>query len=149
VELLAQRKLGTTYEIELTPRYQLGRYFAAGFQYRYHHGAQSSYTGTTTGFVNGEPVTIDASTLNAGTELTEQRIGFGVVYSAVDGYTRNRSSIPLEVTFEHTKVVKISGNRPRDSETLISVRFFRRLWGAEFAPPPRARQQPTLEPTTP
>jgi hypothetical protein len=149
VAFLAQRKLGPTYEIELTPRYQLGRYFAAGLQYRYHHGAQSSYTGTTTGFVNGQPVTLDASTLNAGTELTEHRVGFGVVYSAVDAYTRNRSRIPVEVTFEHSKVVKVSGNRAKDSETLLSVRFFRRLWGAEFAPPARPQQQPTLEPTAP
>jgi hypothetical protein len=149
VAFVAQRKLGPSYEIELTPRYQLGRYFAAGLQYRYHHGAQSSYTGTTTGFVNGQPVTLDASTLNSGTELTEHRVGFGVVYSAVDAYTRNHSRIPVEVTFEHSKVVKVSGNRAKDSETLLSVRFFRRLWGAEFAPPARPQQQPTLEPTTP
>lgn len=149
VAFLAQRKLGTSYELELTPRYQLGRYFAAGLQYRYHHGAQDSFTGTTTGFVDGEPVTLDASTLDAGTELMEHRVGFGVVYSAVDAYTRNRSRIPVEVTFEHWKVVKVSGNRPKDSETLISVRFFRRLWGAEFAPPERTQRQPTLEPATP
>ena len=36
------------------------------------------------------PVTLDASTLDAGSELTEHRLGFGVVYSAVDAYTRNR-----------------------------------------------------------
>jgi hypothetical protein len=149
VAFLAQRKLGNIYEVELTPRYQLGRYFAAGLQYRYHHGAQDSYTGTTTGFVNGEPVTLDASSLNAGTELTEHRVGFGVVYSAVDAYTRNRSRIPVEVTFEHYKVVKVSGNRPRDSETVLSVRFFRRLWGAEFAPAPRTQRTPTLEPSAP
>jgi hypothetical protein len=71
------------------------------------------------------------------------------VYSAVDAYTRNRSRIPVEVTFEHYNVVKISGNRPKDSETLISVRLFRRLWGAEFAPVPRPHVTPTLEPTPP
>jgi hypothetical protein len=149
VTLVAQRKLGTSYEIELTPRYQLGRYFALGLQYRYHHGAQASYMGTTTAIVNDQSVTLDASTLDAGTALTEQRVGFGVVYSAVDAYTRNRSRIPVEVTFEHYNVVKVSENRPKDAETMISVRIFRRLWGAEFAPaarPPRAR---TLEPTAP
>jgi hypothetical protein len=149
VAFVAQRKLGKSYEIELTPRYQLGRYFAAGLQYRYHHRAQDSYTGTTTGFVNNEPVTLDASTLDAGTELMEHRVGFGIVYSAVDAYTRNRSRIPVEVTFEHYNVVKVSGNRPKDSETLISVRIFRRLWGAEFAPPARPHVTPTLEPDAP
>jgi hypothetical protein len=149
VAFVAQRKLGNSYEIEATPRYQLGRYFAVGLQYRYHHGAQDSYTGTTTGFVNGQPVTLDASTLDAGTELTEHRVGFGVVYSAVDAYTRNRSRIPVEVTFEHYNVVKVSGDRPKDSETLISVRIFRRLWGAEFAPPARPHVTPTLEPDAP
>jgi hypothetical protein len=149
VPFFAQRKLGNSYEIEATPRYQLGRYFAVGFTYRYHHGAQDSYTGTATTMVGDAPVTLDASTLNAGTELTEHRVGFGVVYSAVDAYTRNRSRIPVEVTFEHYNVVSVSGNRPKDSQTMLSVRFFRRLWGAEFKPPPRTQQTPTLEPNAP
>jgi len=149
VPFFAQRKLGSSYEIELTPRYQLGRYFAAGLQYRYHHGAQASYTGSTTTTVGDQPVTLDASTLNTGTELTEHRIGFGIVYSAVDAYTRNRSRIPIEVTFEHYNVVSVSGNRPKDSQTMFSVRFFRRLWGAEFKPPPRVQARPSLEPGAP
>jgi len=149
IGFVAQRKLGKSYEIEFTPRYQLGRFFAAGLQYRYHHGAQDSYIGTTTTTVGDSSVILDASTLNTGTELTEHRIGFGIVYSAVDAYTRNRSRIPIEVTFEHYKVVSVSGNRPKDSETLISVRFFKRLWGAEFRPPTQIKRPPTLEPRTP
>jgi hypothetical protein len=94
-------------------------------------------------------VTLDASTLNTGTELTEHRVGFGVVYSAVDAYTRNRSRIPMEVTFEHYKIVSVSGGRPKDSQTMISVRFFRRLWGAEFKPPVRVQTTPKLEPSAP
>lgn len=149
VVFVAQRKLGSSYEIELTPRYQLGRYFAVGLQYRYHNGAQASYTGTMTTAVDNAPVTLDASTLDSGTELTEHRLGFGIVYSAVDAYTRNRSRIPVEVTLEHYNVVSVSGNRPKDAETMISVRLFRRLWGAEFAPPPRTQRTPTIEPSTP
>jgi len=149
VAFFAQRKLGSSYELELTPRYQLGRYFAAGLQYRYHHGAQATYTGTTTTTVDDQQVTLDASTLNAGTELTEHRVGFGIVYSAVDAYTRNKSRIPMEVTFEHYKVISVSGGRPKDSQTMFSVRFFRRLWGAEYKPPPRVRETPTLEPSAP
>lgn len=149
VGFVAQRKLGSSYELELTPRYQLGRYFAVGFQYRYHHGAQDAYTGTTTTTVGDTPVTLDASTLDAGTGLTEHRLGFGVVYSAVDAYTRNRSRIPVEVTFEHYNVVSVSGARPKDSQTMFSVRVFRRLWGAEFAPPPRAPRTPAPEPSAP
>jgi hypothetical protein len=136
VPFVAQRQLGTRYEIELTPRYQLGRYFALGLQYRYHHGAQDRYTGHLSTNIDGEPVTLDASTLDAGTELTEHRVGFGVVYSAVDAYTRHHSRFPFEVTFEHSNVVSISGNRPKDSETMLSVRFFHRFWGAEFSPAP-------------
>jgi hypothetical protein len=149
VPFFAQRKLGSAYELELTPRYQLGRYFAVGLQYRYHHGAQASYIGTTTTTVDDQPVTLDASRLNSGTELTEQRVGFGIVYSAVDAYTRNKSRIPMEVTLEHYNVVSASGNRPKDSQTMFSVRFFRRLWGAEFTPPPRVERQPKLEPGAP
>ena len=71
------------------------------------------------------------------------------MYSAVDAYTRNRSRIPLEVTFEHYKVVSVTGNRPKDSQTVLSVRFFRRLWGAEFRPPPQPKRAPSLEPSAP
>ena len=145
----ASRRLGTRYELEVTPRYQFGRYFAAGLQYRYHHGAQDQYTGQTTLDVNGSPVTLDASTLDAGTALTEHRVGLGVVYSAVEGYTRRSSRIPVEVTFEYSKVVSISNNLPKESETMISVRIFRRLWGAEFARTPTAPKVPLLEPATP
>jgi hypothetical protein len=146
VSVFAHRQLGTRYEIEFTPRYQIGQYFAIGAQYRYHHGAQDAYTGSTTVTVDEEPVTLDASTLDAGTELTEHRIGFGVVYSAVDAYTRNQSRLPMEVTFEHTKVVSTSSDRPKDSNWTFSVRIFKRLWGAEFAPPVRTKSAPLLEP---
>ena len=149
VAFSAARKLGTKYELEFTPRYQFGRYFAVGLQYRYHHGAEDQYTGTTTTDVAGEPVTLDASTLNAGTALTEHRVGFGAVYSAVEAYTRNRSRIPVEVSFEYSKVVSISNNLPKESEVIFGVRIFHRLWGAEFAPPAAANKQPTLEPSTP
>lgn len=138
----AQRQLGTKYELELTPRWQLGRYFAIGAQYRYHHGAQDSYTGQFSTTVDGSPVTFDASTLDAGTELTEHRGSFGVVYSSVDAYARHHSRFPLEVTFEHTKVLSISGNRPKDSETMISVRIFHRFWGSAFTSEPAARVAP-------
>ena len=149
VVFTAARKLGTKYEIEVTPRYQFGKYFAAGLQYRYHHGAQDQYTGQTSVDVSGSPVVLDASSLDARTELTEQRVGFGVVYSAVEAYTRRRSRIPVEVTFEYSRVVSISNEMPKEFEALFAVRIFHRLWGAEFAPPPAASKQPTLEPSTP
>jgi hypothetical protein len=149
VAFTAARKLGATYELEVTPRYQFDRYFAAGLQYRYHHGAQDQYTGQTTTDVDGEPVTLDASSLDVGTEVTEHRVGFGAVYSAVEAYTRNRSRIPIEVTFEYSRVVSISNNMPKESEAIFSVRIFRRLWGAEFKPPVVASKTPTLEPSTP
>jgi hypothetical protein len=149
VPVFAQRKLGTTYEIEFTPRFQLGRYFSAGLQYRYHHHAQDFYTGTTTTTIGATPVTLDAATLDTGTAFTEQRVGFGVVYSAVDAYVHRNARFPVEVTFEFSKVTSISGNRPKEEETMISVRLYRRLWGAEFAPPPRAPKTPALAPDSP
>jgi hypothetical protein len=149
VAFVAQRKLGNSYELEFTPRYQLGRYFAIGAQYRYHHAAQTSYAGLATATVGDSEVTLDASTLNARSELTEHRVGFGVVYSAVDGYTRGKSRIPVEVTFEHYNVVSVSGGRPKDSQTMISLRLFTRLWGAEFKPAAQTQRTPTLEPATP
>jgi hypothetical protein len=149
VAFTAARKLGTKYEIEVTPRYQFGRYFAAGLQYRYHHGAQDQYTGQTSVDVGGSPVVLDASSLDAATAITEQRAGFGVVYSAVEAYTRRRSRIPVEVTFEYSRVMAISNQLPKEYEVMFAVRIFHRLWGAEFAPPPAPPKPRTLEPATP
>jgi hypothetical protein len=147
VTFVAQRKLGTKYEIEFTPRYQLGQFFAVGAQYRYRHGAQDSYIGQGSATDTlGNMISADASTLDAGTEITEHRAGFGVVYSAVDAYTRNRARIPVEVTFEYSRIVKISNDLPRPSEVVLSVRVFKRMWGAEFMPAPRPPKMPSLEP---
>jgi hypothetical protein len=146
VAFSVERKLGAKYEIEATPRYQFGRYFAVGAQYLYHHGAQDHYTGTVSTDVDDQPVTLDASTLDAGTEISEHRLGFGAVYSAVEAYTRNRSRIPIEVAFQYSKIVSISNNLPKESQVTFSVRVFRRLWGAEFEPPAVTKTQPTLEP---
>ncbi len=147
VPLIAARELGTKYELEITPRYQFGRYFAVGMQYRYHHGAEDHYTGQTTGTDNGgNEVTLDAASLDAGTAITEQRLGFGVVYSAVDAYTHNRSRIPVEVTFQYSRVVSISNELPKESQVTFSVRLFHRQWGTEFAPPTIVKTAPTLEP---
>jgi hypothetical protein len=132
IPFVAERKLGTRYELEVTPRVQLGKSLSLGLQYRYLHNMQDSYTGSFTTTQDGGEVTLDASTLDAGTEITEQRAGFGVVYSAVDAYAHGHSRLPVEITFEHSKAVSISGGRPKDSRTTISLRIFRRLWGSEF-----------------
>lgn len=146
IEFAAARKLGAKYEIEATPRYQFGRYFAVGAQYRYHHGAQDHYTGTTTTDVGDGTVTLDAASLDQGTGISEHRIGFGAVYSAVEAYTRNQSRIPVEVSFEYSKVVSISNNLPKESQVTFALRLFHRLWGAEYKPPANPKKQPTLEP---
>ena len=91
VTFVAQRKLGAKYQIEFTPRYQLGRFFALGAQYRYRHGAGDAYTGQGTATDTlGNTITANASSLDAGTAISEHRAGFGVVYSAVDASTRTR-----------------------------------------------------------
>ncbi|MDP9265641.1 MAG: hypothetical protein M3O91_05920 [Chloroflexota bacterium] len=134
VPFTASRSLGTRYELELTPRLQLGKFFGAGIQYRYHHGGQDSYEGTFTTTQNGNAVTFDASTLNAGTAITEHRAGFGAVYSAIEAYTEGRSRFPIEIIFEHSNVISVSGGRPKDSRTSIALRLFYRISGSEFRP---------------
>ncbi|MBA2683122.1 MAG: hypothetical protein H0U66_01320 [Gemmatimonadaceae bacterium] len=143
----AARRLGTKYEVEITPRYQFGRNFTVGAQYHYRHSGEDRYSGQTT-YIDGDgnEQTVDASMLNSFAPRTEKRIGFGAVYSSVDGYTRNRSRIPAEVSFQYSKVVSLSGGYPKESQVTFAVRLFHRLWGSEFAPPAAAATQPTLEP---
>ncbi|MBX6330407.1 MAG: hypothetical protein IRY91_01020 [Gemmatimonadaceae bacterium] len=129
------RHLAPMYQLEVTPRVALGEYFAIGVQYQYRHNGRATYAGT-----NDIPITadstlhLDASVLEPGSDLTEQRVGFGVVYSSVSAHAVGRGNYPFEITFQHFRTVQISGGRVKPSEYLVSARFYVRLWGGKPQP---------------
>jgi hypothetical protein len=128
----ADRKLGDYFEIEATPRVSLGRYFSVAAQYRYRHKRADRYTGTQQVAVNDVPVTLDASVLDTGTTLAEHRVGFGATYSSVASYVTGQAQFPVEITYEHSNVVHVSGGLPKRSRDQISLRWYVRLFGGDF-----------------
>lgn len=132
--VLAERALGDYYEIEATPRLGLGDYFSIGAQYRYYHKARDSYTGTRdTTDAAGQPVHLDASTLDASSDVTEQWASVGIVYSSVAAVDRGHGNHRFEFTLRYTRVVSVSGGalvRPKPATWAAGARFYVRLWGS-------------------
>jgi hypothetical protein len=134
--VVVTRRLGAYYELEATPRLSLGPYVSLGVQYRYRHEAPGTFAGTKDSVTpTGRPIHLDASILNAGSELTEQRIAFGVVYSSVAAYARRQGQYAFEVSFQYLRTLRISGARPRPSEYVVGARVYVPLWGKGFRRP--------------
>ncbi len=132
----ATRQRGNILELEATPRLGLGRYFSIGAQYRYLRKQSDRFTGTADTMLNGAPVHLDAAVLDTGTAYTEHRVTMGVVYSTEAAYMNGHARWPLEISYEHSEVVSISGGRPKSNRDFVMLRWYTRLWGAD----PRVRR---------
>ncbi len=133
----AQVSGGNAYTLEATPRAVLGPYFMIGGQYQYLNRAQSSYVGSKTDTIAGEPVVVDASTLNAGTAGTAQTLSGFITYSTVSSYLERGSGFPIEVSYQHTWTVSATGSAPPVEITdAVTIRFWARLWGG-WKPKPK------------
>jgi hypothetical protein len=129
------RQLGSAFEFETTPRVVINDFFSISGQYVYRHKAQDHYTGTftipaaTTGFAD---ITIDASTLDLETEMTEHRLGGGVSFSNLYSFDQGRARIPFEVTYLHWQTVKgAGGNQPKFFTDQIQLRLYARIFGGK------------------
>lgn len=125
------RDLGDFLEIEVTPRFVLGDYFSVGAQYYFRRKAEDRYSGTFDATsLTGQPVTLDASVLDAATEQEEHRVAAGVSFSTLAALRRGRSGLPIDVTLRHEQSVAGSGGRtPRLRRELLEVRVYAQLFG--------------------
>jgi hypothetical protein len=130
---IVERKLGNYYAIEVTPRLGLGDYFAIAAQYSYAHKETDEFSGTfvldsaTTGFGD---VTLDAATLNAGSERTEQRVGGGITYSTLAAVRRGRARLPLEITYQYVRTASgLGGRLPHQAVSQLEARVYTQLFG--------------------
>ncbi|HEU4563364.1 MAG TPA: hypothetical protein VFS05_01900 [Gemmatimonadaceae bacterium] len=137
------RDLGDYLELEVTPRIILGDYFSAGAQYYFRRKGEDRYTGTfEAARITGEPVTLDAAVLDAGTRQEEHRVAAGIAFSTLAAKARGRSGLPAEVSFRHEESVSGSGGRtPKIRRDVLEVRVYAQLFGgaprAAAAPAPR------------
>jgi hypothetical protein len=121
---LVDRNLGDQLQVEFTPRYVLNDYFALGAQYLFRRKAEDVYASTS--FTAGATA-IDSRTLGLETQATEQRIGWGVTFSALAAYDRGKARFPLEVQYFNSRTVAGSGGAvPKLSIHQVQVRYYPR-----------------------
>ena len=125
------RDLGDYWEAEVIPRYVFSEYVAIAGHYSYRNKEQDVYSGvfSDTNTV-GEPVTLDASVLNAETQQTEHRAGGGIVYSTLAAHRRGRSRLPVELSYQYLRSIKGSGGKtPKAAQHVIQLRAYISLFG--------------------
>ncbi|MGH7624616.1 MAG: hypothetical protein ACREOJ_04765 [Gemmatimonadaceae bacterium] len=126
-----RRAPGNSITLEATPRLVLGDYFSIGAQYLYVHRGAGTFTGTLeTTDTSGAAVLVDASVLDAASALTLHRLGYGVVFSTIAAHVEGRGGVPVEVSLSRYQDLRVSGGRPRQTMTVLGVRFRLSLWGS-------------------
>jgi hypothetical protein len=128
-----RRDLGDYFELGVTPRLVLSRYFAVGALYDFRRKYRDAYSGrfvvdtAVTGMA--APLTLDASTLGRDTGTEAHRVGVGFAFSTLAAYESGKVSWPFEVSYQHLETVAGRGGYlPKSSEDRVSVRVQTRLF---------------------
>lgn len=131
--LEATQSGGNTWWLQATPRYVFGRYFSVGAQYTYEHRAASSFVGTKDTVIGTDTVHVDASTLDSLTTGTAQYLSGSVTYSTVAAYLQGKAGFPIEISYQYTATLAVTGSFPKQASTnSVVFRVWTRLWGADF-----------------
>ena len=120
------RDLGDVIDAQVTPRIGLGSFFSLMGQYRVRRKAEDRHTGRFDVTDDlGDPVTLDASIVDAETEQREDRVSIGLGYSTLTSAARHRSRVPLEIFLQYGESIRGSGGRtPRVSVGVMQVRVY-------------------------
>jgi hypothetical protein len=118
---VANRTLGRSLELELSPRWALNDQFSIGGQWLMRSKQADRYS-------NGaEP---KVSLLDEPVDSREQRAGFGISYSTLSAYGRGRARVPLEASYVHYETLSGSGvSVPKLKGDRVELRIYVRLWG--------------------
>ena len=118
------RDLGDVVDVQVTPRFALGSFFSLMAQYRARRKAEDRHTGRFDVTDDlGEPVTLEASMLDAETEQREDRVSIGLGYSTVTSVARARSRVPIEIFLQYGESIRGSGGKtPKVSVGVMQVR---------------------------
>ena len=129
------RTTGNLFELEATPRWVINDFMSLTVQYLYQRKAADTYTGAsyTVGadsLTGGLPVTIDPSTLSAGTAFTEHSLAEGISFSNLHAVSLHRSSVPIEVNYLHRQTLKGAGDDiPQLFRDRVEVRLYIPVFG--------------------
>lgn len=130
-ESLVRRDLGDMLQLEVTPRFALNDFFAVGGYFSYRRKGADTHTFAVGLATPDEPLeaALDPSVLDEGTEIREQRAGFGVAYSNLSAFNRGRARFPFEVSFLHVQTTGASGGMvPVLREDRLQLRLYFPVW---------------------
>lgn len=126
-EVRAQRLLGARTEIEIAPRFGIGRSFALSAAYTMSRLDESTLEADADGqqrLVAANITTIGYST----PALTIHSVQFGAAYSTLSAFTRGKSRWPLEIVYSHGLTLAGSGGIvPATSFDRIELRIYTRF----------------------
>ncbi len=128
---LVERDPGDYAELEITPRFVFNEFFSISGQFIYRRKEQDRHTGQfDTTDVFGDPITIEASILDANTEQRESRASAGISYSTVAAHRRGGARWPLEVFVQHVESLSGFGaNVPKIRQQIVQLRLYMRIFG--------------------
>jgi hypothetical protein len=119
---LTRTEMGNRLSIEAAPRWVLNDYFGGGLHWRYTRTDGATLTELAP-FAGPVPMRYAAPAVSA------HEIGFGFTWSSLAAWRARRSRWPLELQWDHSLLVRGSGNMPILSADRISLRAYARLWG--------------------
>ena len=129
----ATRSPGTRLEFELAPRVSFGDFFGVSAAYLFRRvGAASLEASPNVNFPG--PIVAQGTSLPANSSIllasftdasNFQAISFGASFSTLTSYIRNRSKLPLELSYVHTTSISASGGfTPAVSTDRLELRIF-------------------------
>lgn len=123
--LPAERKLGAHTEIEIAPRFGIGRSFGLSAAYRLARQDASTLQTTFADVSDAESFGPD---LISTTAATVQSVFFGASYSTLNAFVRGKSRWPLEIVYSHGLVIGASGDVvPATISDRIELRIYTRF----------------------
>lgn len=126
-EVRTERSLGTRTDLEIAPRFGIGRSFALSAAYTLSRLGESTLDADEAGqrqLAESGVLTIGYSTPS----LTIQSLQFGAAYSTLSAFTRGKSRWPLEIVYSHGVTLAGSGGVvPATAFDRIELRIYTRF----------------------
>jgi hypothetical protein len=119
---MSRTTLGNRLAVSASPRWVLNDRFAAGLEYRFMNNAAGSIEELAP-LTDGIPLIFDVPSFSA------HEVGIGITWSSVAAWRRGRARWPVDVEWQHSRVVAGSAGVIRFSANRISVRAYVPLWG--------------------
>lgn len=126
----ADWKPGNVWQAEFTPRFLPTEFFSITGHFMMRHVTNDLVTPTATPGDTTQAQSLPAPYV-AHWATTEQRVGVGFTYSALESYVHGRSPLPLEISWVHLETIHASGGvLPKYFQDQIGVRLYYQLFGA-------------------